>query len=1025
MSRPSEGSYLRTVFDAATRLFSQLDRDDLLTRVVREVVGIFGCREAGIYLTERCSSSLVLATRDSVDRQGEALGQRCRMGEGAVGIAAQTCETYVYGGSVQENRGWEVALPIKIGEELIGVLDVLSWPGQLFDENIRLPLELLSILSALAIHARRLIRLNREGQDRLKAILNATESAILLVDPEGVVRVANGKAGELFGMDPAVINGMSVAEILRENAGWRIKDLDTFQDWLSVADAISGLSLEGKGMPGRCDLEMSHHGKTAYFSAYLSPVTDVFGKRLGKILVISDVTDLRKAQRVLAAVSQTAAEINRNLEIRAILNHLMKAVKPYVPVDAMVILEVDGQGKLTVLGARPEKLERDASVDGRTYEGKIEGDFLVDLISELGSSVFQTQEGEGFSSRVFPREFLTALYSHEMRSMIAVPLYLSGRMIGVWVLAAVQPRAYSYGDLAFLEPMTGHLAAAINNAMLLARTREMYRSSVRALAAAVDARDSYTMHHSEHVARLGRAMAEEMGLGPEEVEIVEMAGLVHDLGKVGIPDAILNKPGPLDPVERSIMMGHAHIGASILARAGMMEELVPLVRHHHEWYDGSGYPDGLKGSEVPIGAWILAVADAFDTIISDRAYRPRRGLEEAREELRRMAGTQFHPEVVEVLDRVIEKALEEDASWFKGIVQEGTESAMSFREGQATLAEEAIEPINAREVRVLLRIVDEMMKLLDIRELMNHVVNIIHEEMGYRNCAVLLPDNTWSNLVVVASRGLPGGVVGLRLPKGTGISWWVMEHGLPQNISDVTKDPRFYGDFLQVRSELYVPLLVAGKCHGVLLLQDDKPCAFDARDMKLMMAIAGHIAQALEVAELHDEVKKSAQMDPLTCVLNRRHFMAVFEGAVRDAALGAGPSTLSVVILDVDGLRDINNTYGHLTGDEVLIAVAASLREGTRACDVVGRYGGDEFVLLFPGASREAVEKRVREMVQEWTEKTIRSADGREVPLPSATFAVALYPEDGDSAYSVLSAADERLLEKKYGSPNARPRGAV
>lgn len=1025
MSRASEGSYLRAVFDAATRLLSQLDRDDLLTRVVREVVGIFGCREAGLYLTERSSSSLVLATRDSVDRQGEPLGQRCRMGEGAVGIAAETGQTYVYSGSGQDNRGWEVALPIKIGEEVIGVLDVVSYPGQSLDENVLLPLELLSNLSTLAIHARRLIRLNREGQDRLNAILNATESAILLVDPEGVVRVANGKAGELFGMDPAAISGMTLAELVRENAGWRIRDLDSFQDWLSVADAISGLSLEDKGMPGKCELEMSRHGKTSYFSAYLSPVTDVFGKRLGKILVISDVTDLRKAQRVLADVSQTAAEINRNLDIRAILDHLMKAVKPYVPVDAMVILEVDSKGRLTVLGARPEKLERDASVDGRTYEGKIEGDFLVDLISELGVSVFQTQEGEEVSSRVLPREFLMALYSHEMRSVMAVPLYLSGRVIGVWVLAAVQPRAYSYDHLSFLELMTGHLAVAINNAMLLARTREMYRSSVRALAAAIDARDSYTMHHSEHVARLAKAMAEEMGLDPEEVEIVEMAGLVHDLGKVGIPDAILNKPGPLDPAERSVMMAHAHIGASILARAGMMEKLVPLVRHHHEWYDGSGYPDGLRGSEIPIGASILAVADAFDTMVSDRAYRPRRSLQEAREELRRMAGTQFHPRVVEALERVIQRALDEDASWFKGIVQEGTQSTVSSRAGQATLAEEAIEPINAREVRVLLRIVDEMRKLLDIRELMNHVVNIIHEEMGYRNCAVLLPDDTWSNLVVVASRGLSGGVVGLRVPKGTGISWWVMEHGLPQNISDVTKDPRFYGDFLQVRSELYAPLLIAGKCHGVLLLQEDKPCAFDARDMKLMMAVAGHIAQALEVADLHDKVKKSAQIDPLTGVLNRRHFMTVFENGVRDAAHGTGPPTLSVVILDVDGLKRINDSYGHLMGDEILIAIAANLKEGIRACDVVGRYGGDEFVLLFPGASREAVEKRMREIVQGWIGKTIRSADGREVPLPSATFAVAVYPEDGDSAYSVLSAADERLLEKKYGPPNRRPRGAV
>ena len=156
---------------------------------------------------------------------------------------------------------------------------------------------------------------------------------------------------------------------------------------------------------------------------------------------------------------------------------------------------------------------------------------------------------------------------------------------------------------------------------LLARAEDDLQATVRVLAATVDARDPYTRQHSENVSAFARRIALEMGLSHEETADIAMAALLHDIGKIGIPDAILTKKGPLDAAESQLMMSHAEVGAAIVMQAEPLVHLAPLVRHHHEWHDGNGYPDGLKGEQIPLGAAIIAVADAYDTMTSDRPYR--------------------------------------------------------------------------------------------------------------------------------------------------------------------------------------------------------------------------------------------------------------------------------------------------------------------------------------------------------------------------------------------------------------------
>jgi diguanylate cyclase (GGDEF)-like protein/putative nucleotidyltransferase with HDIG domain len=183
---------------------------------------------------------------------------------------------------------------------------------------------------------------------------------------------------------------------------------------------------------------------------------------------------------------------------------------------------------------------------------------------------------------------------------------------------------------------------------------QAHLATMLSLAEALDFRDAGTARHSQTVGRLCELMARELGLPEERVERVRLAGILHDIGKIGVPDSILRKPGPLTDEERRQMNRHPEVGARLLG-AGELEDIRGWVLKHHERIDGRGYPEGLKGEDIPIEAAILAVGDAFEAMTSDRVYRPAIGEEAAREELRRCAGTQFHPRVVEALDRVLDR----------------------------------------------------------------------------------------------------------------------------------------------------------------------------------------------------------------------------------------------------------------------------------------------------------------------------------------------------------------------------------
>ncbi|HEY6010522.1 MAG TPA: HD domain-containing phosphohydrolase [Nitrospirota bacterium] len=220
-------------------------------------------------------------------------------------------------------------------------------------------------------------------------------------------------------------------------------------------------------------------------------------------------------------------------------------------------------------------------------------------------------------------------------------------------------RIYSHDELGSLTASFNRMTELITRQQARLGTyatelEEAYVSTVKVLSAAIDARDPYTLGHSTRVARFATAIGAAMGLPPQELEDIEIASLFHDVGKLKTPDEVLLKDGPLDPQEHREIASHSENGAAILGRAASLQKYMPAVRHHHEWFNGEGYPDRLRGEDIPLHAAIISVADAFDAMTSARPYKDALSREEALRELTLFAGRQFHPQVVEVFHQVIE-----------------------------------------------------------------------------------------------------------------------------------------------------------------------------------------------------------------------------------------------------------------------------------------------------------------------------------------------------------------------------------
>ena len=315
---------------------------------------------------------------------------------------------------------------------------------------------------------------------------------------------------------------------------------------------------------------------------------------------------------------------------------------------------------------------------------------IIFLDKPLGSVVMGVNQSVLVATRAETRRRILWIFALILVLGVASSIFLSSVLSrpvkqlasGVEEMKAgkrIRPlRIYSRDELGRLtksfNEMTAQITAQKDKLSKSAQDlEESYVSTVRVLAAAIDARDSYTHGHSTRVSQLSVDIAREMDLDPERIEEVEIACLFHDVGKIKIPDSILHKEGRLDPDERREMERHPEFGAEILTKAQSLFKYVPAVRHHHEWFDGSGYPDGLDGNRIPVMAAIVSLADAYDAMTSDRPYRVAMSRDEAVARIVKSSGLQFDPAIVKVFLKVLEKMKSREAESVAPLVDAGEE----------------------------------------------------------------------------------------------------------------------------------------------------------------------------------------------------------------------------------------------------------------------------------------------------------------------------------------------------------------
>jgi diguanylate cyclase (GGDEF)-like protein/putative nucleotidyltransferase with HDIG domain len=665
--------------------------------------------------------------------------------------------------------------------------------------------------------------------------------------------------------------------------------------------------------------------------------------------------------RAKDAQQQARAQTNMLLDLNRIFSNarsrdeiysaLAEAVRSILETDAVSIVVQ----KESLLSNNPSGL-RGVAMTGMTDAEISVRDEVLRSQARFESTVDQIARERGgptiidaLDRNVDDQRLLASFAEHGVSTLLAAPIEIAGELHGMVYSWSRDGRTPDSDDCdAIVETMILNAAASIERLSLVdverqqrIRTETRYRAGVEALAAAVDVKDSYTHSHSRHVAALSKRTAEALGLDPEEVERIELAALLHDVGKIGIPDHILTKPGSLDSQERLVMISHATLGARIVSAHPSLSDVARLVQHHHEWHNGSGYPDGLRAADIPIGSAIIAVADAFDSMTSHRPYRRMLSYDEARAELSKGSGTQFHPQVVET---------------FLALQETDVVPEQQLLFGPSL----ALDPIRAVDIivpRLMSQVAAEIGGLTDLYRFLDRLQFIVRDELTCEEVHIFLKDDVDDQLVLAASTTQSGLVGRLRIFKGDGIVGHAAQDRQVVNCGDVLEDPRARFTDLGSRSVLAAPLIVNGLLVGVLSAGSSEANRFEERDVVVMDAIAREIAPAVMVSSLHDHARRAATIDGLTGVMNHRAFYSRLESMI--AELDHWSNDLHLLIVDVIGLKAVNDVYGHLAGDRALIAIANALKSRVRNEDEIARYGGDEFVVIVRGTPRGGLDELV------------------------------------------------------------------
>ena len=611
------------------------------------------------------------------------------------------------------------------------------------------------------------------------------------------------------------------------------------------------------------------------------------------------------------------------------------------------------------------------------------------------------------------------------------PYYLGGASIA-WILAVLSRQTNWHASLVLIPVIyfiyrsyRTYLGRLEDEKVHVEEMAALHLRTIEALALAIEAKDHTTHDHLRRVRIYAMEVAKDLGLPASEIQALRAAALLHDIGKLAVPEQIISKPGKLTPEEFEKIKIHPLVGAEILERVQFPYPVVPIVRAHHEKWDGSGYPAGLKGEEIPIGARILSSVDCLDALASNRQYRRALPLDRAMEIIVSESGKSFDPRVVEVLSRRY-RELEQMAlaqTWDKKRlsthikIEKGLAPAAGFEQAgvPANGRKDLFDPLSSiaaarQEVQMLFELTQDLGNSLSLNETLSVVSVRLKRLVPYDSIAVY---------VLRDQRLVPEYVNGenfrlfssLEIPMGEGLSGWVAQNRKPILNGNPSVEAGYMGDpgkFSTLRSALAVPLEGLNGAVGVLALYRAEKDAFTKDNLRILLAISSKVSLAIENALKYRQVENSATIDYLTNLPNARSLFLRLDSELARCRRMNIP--LTVLVCDLDGFKQVNDSFGHLTGNKVLSSVANGLKANCREYDYVARMGGDEFVLLLPHITPESVEDRINQLVR------IAAEAGEIVPgkrYLSMSVGEAFYPLDGNNAEELLATADRRMYKNK------------
>jgi len=541
-----------------------------------------------------------------------------------------------------------------------------------------------------------------------------------------------------------------------------------------------------------------------------------------------------------------------------------------------------------------------------------------------------------------------------IQAYLGVPVQLSdgtvyGSLCGVSRESAT---ALTERDVALMKVLARMTAAQVEQEISARRTQKFEHETQvgQALLAALDAREHYTASHSQAVVELAIAVAERLGLDEESVAHVGQVALLHDIGKLGIPDAILQKPEGLARAEWAVMREHPVIGARLVESIEALAHLAPAVRAEHERWDGGGYPDGLAGEDIPLASRICLACDAYHAMTSDRPYRARLTAGDAREELLRNAGSQFCPRTVAALLSVLEER-----------------PALAVASSGAAAALPLVPAREAAELRALVNVAAAVAGAYRLDDVLETAAEETNRALQAQSTSISRWDRAEGVVTTLINVGRlsPGEVrfpanetyLLAELPSVTRL----LERGEPYACALGDDDAPIVAllEGLGKGSTVAVPIAFEGITWGqvdVFTAPGELP--FTTADAPFLRAVADQVAVAIGRAEQFSRTRALAYEDPLTKLANRRALEDRLDAAVARAEATATP--LAVLFCDLDGLKAVNDGHGHAAGDRALCAAAQALTDSAPD-GFVSRMGGDEFCVLLEGHDALAAQAMARE----------------------------------------------------------------